>query len=193
MGTPSSLGEVVSIEIPLNRISCIQAIAMNNEKSRILMKVTLTPQSSDRSWDCRSIKQEDIPQLAVLMIEAYRGTIDYQDETLEDALQEVRETFEGKNGVLLQECSSLLEKNGQALSACLITFYQPLNRPLVAYMMTHPRYKNQGMGMHVLKTSMNALIEEGYTELCLFVTQGNQPAYTLYEGMGFSRWDEKIY
>jgi ribosomal protein S18 acetylase RimI-like enzyme len=155
------------------------------------MKVTLIPQSYDGSWDCRPVSQKDIQQLALLMLEAYEGTIDYQGETLEDALQEVKETFEGKNGILLQDCSFLLERNGQALSACLITLYEKFHRPLVAYMMTHPRYKNQGMGTHVLKTSMNALIDRGYTELCLFVTQGNEPAYTLYETMGFSRWNER--
>jgi GNAT superfamily N-acetyltransferase len=162
---------------------------MDNERPRILMKVSLTPQLADRTWEYRLISQRDHKALGILMLEAYRGTIDYEGETLKDAIEEIQNTFEGKYGVFLQSCSFLIEKNEQALSACLITFYEKMNMPLVAYMMTHPRYKNLGMGTFLLKKCMNALLDSGYEELCLVVTEGNDPAYNLYERLGFSRGD----
>lgn len=164
---------------------------MEKEKSRIFMKATLTPQQVYTTYECRPVTQEDIADCALLMLEAYKGTIDYEGETLEDARREIKAIFNGAYGKILQSCSFLQKEKNQVRSACFVTFYEKLQLPLVAVMMTHPRYKNQGLGTQVLKTSMNALLDEGYTELCLVVTEGNLPAYTLYTTVGFSKMDEK--
>ncbi|MBU7032716.1 MAG: GNAT family N-acetyltransferase [Theionarchaea archaeon] len=162
---------------------------MDKGKQRILMRVALTPQNAEKFWEYRTVSQKDREALGSLMLEAYRETIDYEGETLTEACQEIQNTFEGKNGAFLPSCSFLIERNDHILSACLITFYEKMNMPLVAYMMTHPEYQNLGMGTFLLKTSINALLDSGYGNACLVVTKGNDPAYHLYEKLGFSEED----
>jgi ribosomal protein S18 acetylase RimI-like enzyme len=153
-------------------------------KSRVKMKLLLKEQEFKRSWECRNISVRDIRCLGILMLESYRGTIDYEGETEEDAISEIRETINGKYGPLLEECSFVIEDE-QALSACIITWSEKEKLPLLAFSMTHPDFKNQGMATFLLKKSINALLAEGYKKLYLVVTEGNLEAQHLYEKMGF--------
>lgn len=158
-------------------------------KSRVKMKLLLRKQEFTKSWDCRNISKSDINSLGVLMLESYRDTIDYEGETLEDAISEIRETFNGKYGPLLERCSFILEEDGQALSACIITFFEEMKLPLIAFSMTHPDFKNKGMATFLLKKSINSLITQGYEQLYLVVTEGNISAQHLYEKVGFHGGD----
>jgi GNAT superfamily N-acetyltransferase len=154
-------------------------------KSRVKMKLALKEQEVEESWKCRNISAKDTRALGMLMLESYRGTIDYEGETEEDAISEIRETISGKYGPLLEQCSSLIEENGEAVSACIVTWSEKENLPLLAFSMTHPDFKNQGMAAFLLKKSISALLAQGYKELYLVVTDGNVEAQHLYEKMGF--------
>ncbi len=59
------------------------------------MSVQLAPQQTDPRWSLRAVTQDDIPALAQLMLDAYRGAIDDEGETLADALAYVQGTFAG--------------------------------------------------------------------------------------------------
>jgi predicted GNAT family acetyltransferase len=154
-------------------------------KSRVKMKLALKEQKVEKSWKCRNISAKDMRSLGMLMLESYRGTIDYDGETEEDAISEIRETINGKYGALLEQCSFLVEEDGQALSSCIITWSEKEKLPLLAFSMTHPDFKNQGMAAFLLKKSISALLAQGYKELYLVVTDGNVEAQHLYEKMGF--------
>lgn len=154
-------------------------------KSRVKMKLRLKKQEFKRSWRCRNISAEDTRSLGVLMLRSYQGTIDYEGETQEAAISEIRETINGKYGPLLERCSFLVEEDEQAVSACIITWSEKENLPLLAFSMTHPDFKNQGMATFLLKKSINALLAQGYKELYLVVTEGNLDARHLYEKIGF--------
>jgi len=148
------------------------------------MKVLLTDQALlSTPWLCRTITPADTQALGQLMALAYRGTIDDAGETLDDALKEVQAMIGGKYGPLLAACSFLIEADGQAIAACLISLWQ--QAPLVADLITHPSWKNQGLGTFLLRKSMQALWSEGYKELYLFVTLGNAGAQHIYEKLGF--------
>jgi len=149
------------------------------------MKLLLKEQEFEESWSYRNISDKDIRSLGILMWESYQGTIDYEGETLEDAILEIHETINGKYGPLLERCSFFIEENGQALSACLMTWSEEMKLPLLAFSMTHPDFKNQGMGTFLLKKGINALLIQGHKELYLVVTEGNIAARHLYEKIGF--------
>ncbi len=155
------------------------------DKERIRMKLLLKRQDFKKYWKCRTISQKDAELLGVLMLESYRDTIDYEGETLEDAVSEVGATLDGKYGLFLEECSFLIEKKGKALSACIVVLSAEIKLPLLAYVMTHPRTQNQGMATFLIGKSINALIIQGYEELYLAVTKGNTAAQHIYEKMGF--------
>lgn len=149
------------------------------------MKLILKEQNLTKLWKAINLFQGDINSLAKLMFEAYQGTIDYQGETFEDAVEEVQDTINGKYGTLLEQCSFLIEDKGQVLSACLVTLPEETSLPLLTFAMTHPSFKNQGMGTFLIKKSINALLTQSYKELYLVVTEGNIAAQHLYEKMGF--------
>jgi ribosomal protein S18 acetylase RimI-like enzyme len=154
-------------------------------RSRIRMKLHLRKQEINDTWNCKNISKKDIRALGVLMLEAYRHTIDYEGETLEDAVSEVEETMNGKYGPFLQKCSFVIEEGGEAHSASLVTWSEEMHMPLLAFSMTNPRFKNHGMAGFLLKKSINSLLEERSTDLYLVVTKGNDSAQHLYEKLGF--------
>ena len=152
-------------------------------KSRQGMRLRLAPQQLDTSWPCRPIAADDIPALGALMLAAYQGTVDYEGETLDDAIGAARSMLAGRYGPFLERCSFVAEQAGQAAGACIITLWN--DRPLVCDIMVHPALKNQGLGTFLLKRSARALFEQGYGELVLYVTVGNDNAQHVYEKLGF--------
>ncbi len=147
------------------------------------MKLILTRQNVDKSWSCRTVTEKDTDSLAKLMLAAYQGTIDYDGENLEDALFEIRGVFQGRVGSFQELCSFGIEEEGRFLSAIIVTLWQ--EKPLVAFSMTHPEFKNRGMATYLLKSAINALLTFSYKELLLMVTDGNEPAQHVYEKVGF--------
>jgi GNAT superfamily N-acetyltransferase len=154
-------------------------------KIRIKMKMRLERQAVDDQWLIREISNDDAESLGYLMLEAFRGTIDYEGETLTESIAEITDTLNGKYGPFLDRCSFLIEKDGAVVSAVIVTFYEEMMLPLLAFAMTHPDFRNQDMSSHLIKRSINALLDEGYDEAYLVVTEGNGPAVHMAEKIGF--------
>jgi ribosomal protein S18 acetylase RimI-like enzyme len=149
------------------------------------MKMRMERQAFDDRWLVRKISEDDAESLGHLMLEAFRGTIDYEGETLADSIAEVNDTLSGKYGPFLDRCSFVIEKDGAVVSAVVVTFFEKMTLPLLAFAMTHPDFKNQGMSSHLIMESINALLDEGYDEAYLVVTEGNSPAIHIAQKIGF--------
>jgi len=149
------------------------------------MKLHLREQSPETPRGARNISREDVPALGELMLAAYQDTIDYEGETLEAAVAEIRGTINGQYGPFLGDCSFLIEEKRRLLTACMITWSAELKAPLLTFSMTRPEAQRQGMGTMLIKTSINALVDRGHRDLYLVVTEGNAPAQHLYEKIGF--------
>lgn len=156
---------------------------------RIKLKVLLQDQAVEKSYEYRTISKKDADVLGVLMLESYKNTIDYEGETLEDAVSEVSATLNGKYGPFLEQCSFLIEDTERILSACIVVYSDEVELPLIAYTMTYPGNANHGMATYLIKKSMNALLVHGYKGLYLVVTEGNAAARHIYEKVGFTAWD----
>ena len=151
--------------------------------SRLLMFKNLQRQDSEISAEL--VRTEDAQALGLLMFESYQGTIDYDGETLEQSIQEMQETLNGKYGKLLNENSYVIYENGLAVSAVIFVFFSKENMPLLAFNMTHPTFKGRGLSQKLIAKGLNSLIDSGYQNACLVVTEGNQPAQMIYEKLGF--------
>ena len=129
--------------------------------------------------EVRPITRADLVSLADLMLEAYRGTIDYEDETYEEAVAEV-ESFLGDRPLL--EHSFLAEVAGATASAVLVT----TNRedPFIAYVMTHPAHKNRGLGRYLVSLAAASLADSGYDRVAPHITEGNVPSEALFRSVG---------
>lgn len=153
--------------------------------ARIVMRLELVKRPQEGSWRVRAISPDDAALLGELMVQAYRGTVDYHGETREDARAEVKATLGGKYGVFLRDCSFLIEEEGQIISAVMVTLSEHYRAPLLAFCMTHPSRKTEGMATFLIREACNALVDAGFRELFLVVTEANKPARHIYEKMGF--------
>lgn len=146
------------------------------------------------TWNARPVTQADSTMLGTLMYEAYQGTIDDEGETLAQAQAEIEDTLAGKYGPLMGMCSFLVEEQGRALGATIVTDWTNeqtgTRQPLLAFLMTHPDASGQGMATFLLSKTINALLAHSEQELVLFVTVGNSAAQHIYEKLGFQVEEE---
>lgn len=148
------------------------------------MEASLDPREVRPELPFRNPTPDDLADLAELMLDAYRGTIDWRgDETLEDAIDEMRSYFDGASGQPLLDCSFMVEDHGLPVSASLISLYH--GAPLLAFSFTEPSYASRGLATTLVQLSMNALASRRYRSLRLAVTRGNEPAERVYEKLGF--------
>lgn len=66
---------------------------MTIPKQRHVMFLQIERQNINSSFDARVILNTDYQSLGKLMLEAYRGTIDYEGESLEDSIGEMQVTL----------------------------------------------------------------------------------------------------
>ena len=149
------------------------------------MELRLTRLEVASSLNHRPVLTSDREDLAILLYAAFRGTIDDEGETFADAIAEIDKAFAGDYGDLLLDCSFVIERDEFLASACLIGLSEPDGVPLVVFSMTRPDAQRQGLARYLLGQSIDALLDRGYGQLRLVVTEGNAPAQSLYASLGF--------
>jgi GNAT superfamily N-acetyltransferase len=154
--------------------------------SRKRMRRALLESDSTRAVpDARKVTAEDGVSLGRLMYDAYLGSVDYDGETIEDAVAEVRDTIEGKYGEFDFGVSWLIEHDpGAPLSACLVVA-QTGAVPLIAFCMTTPARQRHGLCTSLMRLAMDGLRQRGVPACELVVTNANLPAVSLYQKLGF--------
>lgn len=148
------------------------------------MRVALTRRPDPAIHGLRAPSVADATALGELMHRAYQGTIDSEGETEAQAIEEVKRTLDGAYGPIELAHSRVIERDGGLASATLITRWR--DQPFVAFSMTHPRSKGQGLARACMIACMNALVNAGERELHLMVTVANHPAVALYNSLGFT-------
>lgn len=149
----------------------------------MLQEATAVATKSSGLEGLRCPELEDVERLGVLLHRAYQGTVDYEGESVDDSIAEVRKTVAGEYGSFDPQNSSVAERAGRLVGATLVTRYQ--DRPFVAFTVTDPDFARQGIARATLERSMHLLQGEGQTELGLMVTVDNEPARRLYESLSF--------
>ena len=159
---------------------------MTERRQRDVLRAKLAWQRVAEDERARVPQPEDGDALAALMLEAYRGTVDDEGETLEETRAVVQQLFDGDFGALLWAVSEVVEGDGGRLvAATLITIWD--NQPFLAFTVTAPSRMRQGLARAGVQRAMNRLRAGDETELRLVVTRGNTPAERLYESLGFCR------
>jgi len=130
----------------------------------------------------RTAADGDLPAMAEVLAEAYRGTVDDEGEDAAAALRELRSTAAGAYGPALRQAWLVHEEDGRLTAAVLCTRWQ--GRPFVAQAITHPRDQRRGLSTRLLGTAAEVLAAAGETQLSLVVTRRN-PAHALYRRLGF--------
>lgn len=132
----------------------------------------------------RNVTVDDLEPLAHLMLEAYRGTIDYDDEDLDDARAEVRSFFDQEP---MLDHSHVAVLDGTVASAVLVSVYE--GSPFISYVMTLPEHKQQGWARRVVSSSLDGLAREGHESVTFYITDGNGASEALFRSLGARRVD----
>ena len=125
----------------------------------------------------------DTMSLAVLMLDAYRGTIDDEGETLEDAVSVIGALFAGEFGAFDDNASIVFSEGGDPIAATFVTHHD--GRPLVAFSITNPVAARRGFARRGLRHAIGVLARAGHADVRLVVTDGNDRAVALYASEGF--------
>jgi len=152
-------------------------------KSRYVMQLDLRSQLAQPAHAARNPRLEEREPLAHLMLAAYRGAADDEGETITEALQEVDSVLVSADRPFITAASFVIEVDATLASASLISLFR--GAPLVTHIMTHPHYKRRGLAASAILSSANALREQGWNSLSLYVTDSNAPALALYRKLGF--------
>lgn len=157
---------------------------MNDTRVRHRMRAALRRQAARADTAARPPTPADAVMLARLLLAAFRGSVDDEGETPEQALATVGQLFDGEFGSMMWSVSELSEHDGEAVAATLVTLFA--GAPFVAFSVTHPHWQRQGRARAGLQRVMARLAAGDETELRLVVTEGN-PAEALYASLGFVR------
>jgi GNAT superfamily N-acetyltransferase len=151
--------------------------------TRADMTIRLQPVALESVPGMRAPTVDDKPGLARLLLDAYRGTVHDEGETIEQAFEEIERVFRGECGPVMLAESIVVERQGQLASATLLTRWQ--NRPFVAHAITLPAWQRRGLARASMTSCMSRLHEQGEQWLSLTVTLENEPAVVLYKSLGF--------
>jgi len=122
------------------------------------------------------------------MLESYRGTVDYEGETLAQAVQEVASFFSPlAENPALPQCSVLLTSGATAVCACLVKDWRHRACPLIGYIMCHPEWKQRSLATFALAESLRTLRLSGFGEVRAVITEGNVASEKLFLRAGFTR------
>jgi ribosomal protein S18 acetylase RimI-like enzyme len=140
-----------------------------------------TEEHRDIGLPVRNPTRDDAEALAALMLDAYRGTIDFEpNDTLDVARDEVTGYFSRRP---MTEHSMVALDGDAAAAAVLVARLEEL--PVVSYVMTAAAHKGQGLATALTRLSLASLHAAGERQVHLWVTRGNDPAERIYERLGF--------
>lgn len=133
----------------------------------------------------RRVTEDDAEALAVLMLDAYAGTIDTDGtETIADARAEVAGWLSGASVPPVLEHSYVIVYEGEPVSAVLASRVDGL--PFIAYAYTAAAHKGRGLSSGLMTHAMRSIRAAGERRVHLWVTVGNVPAEQIYERLGFT-------
>lgn len=155
-----------------------------------LVGLDLAPDSADGLVP-RHPTDADREPLAETLLAAYRGTIDDEGETIEDALAFVDEVVLGR---IDRGHSFLLDRpeGGISAFACVVILdgHAYIDPVVVA-----PDRKRQGVGRRLVAACLASLRDAGHDTVGATITDGNVASERLFASLGFERvgaWDPDV-
>ena len=128
----------------------------------------------------RPISDSDADELGQLMLDAYRDTIDYEGETLNDAVGIVQQLMDRDDS--LWEHSRAVEVDHTTVAAALVTRSE--GHPFLSYVVTHPDHQNHGYARLAVSSALASLAAAGHSHAVWYVTEGNTASEALSRSLG---------
>jgi len=133
----------------------------------------------------RHMSKDDAADLGNLLFHAYRGTVDDEGETVEDAIGEAQKTIDSYYGKVVWPASYVIERNAAFISAIIVTNWPREEDFLLAFSVTRPPFRNRGYATELIRLAQRELYKLGAREMALFVNELNDKAISIYRKTGF--------
>jgi GNAT superfamily N-acetyltransferase len=130
----------------------------------------------------RPVQAGDGPALGRLAYAAYRGSVDDNGEDEAWHVADLTAALVGTYGRFMQPVSRTVAVGDTLVAAAIFTWSDEL--PLLAFCLTHPDHRGEGLATRLITHAARELAADGYQEMHLAVTATN-PARALYERLGF--------
>jgi ribosomal protein S18 acetylase RimI-like enzyme len=140
---------------------------------------TETPNPVLPDLEIRSLIPTDREALARLMLNAFVGTIDYEGETLTEAIEEVDSWLAG-NPMLDHSYGGVVDR--RLVSAVLVRVLD--EAPFISFVMTDPDHKGHRIGRAVTQAALESLRAADYPFAALYISKGNTPSERLFAAVG---------
>ena len=134
----------------------------------------------------RRITPTDRDALSHLILDAYRGTIDYEGETLAEAAVEIGSWLDDPTSRL--DCSLCAESDGSIVAGVLVSDWD--DTQLIGIVMTAAAYKQRGLGRLVTQSALEALSAAGSDRVALYITEGNTASEKLFASLGATKVED---
>lgn len=125
--------------------------------------------------------------IARLLATAYEGHREQAAGILpaskDDWVEFVRSIMRGELGEYLPEASLAIGSPRHCTGVVLTTFW--MSTPLVAELAVIPNARGRGFGRALMERAIDALALASHVKVALYVTLGNEPAFSLYRKLGF--------
>lgn len=129
----------------------------------------------------RRVLDTDRVDLAALMLDAYRGTIDDEGEDFDDALAAVDHYLAG----VVHEHSFVITENSRVIVMAFVTINAGVH--YVDPIVVASDRKRMGLGRDSVCVLLRSLAAAGAIEAGATITDGNTASESLFLGLGFSR------
>jgi len=143
-----------------------------------------------RSHACAGLKLRrpalvDAPALGVLLLDAYRGTVDDEGEDLKAAVAAAEGYFAGRHGRAMPEASAVAWRGEVAVGGCLVGWGQRRACPFVVMVAVRADSKGLGVGRLLLGECVRRLSRAGEIEVRALLTEGNAASQALFRACRF--------
>lgn len=129
----------------------------------------------------RRVLDEDRPVLATLMLDAYRGTIDDEGETFDDALVAIDHYLAN----MLHEHSLVVTDDDRIIAMAFVVEVDGVH--YVDPIVVASDHKRTGLGRDAVRIVLSSLANAGVEEVGATITDGNAASESLFVGLGFAR------
>lgn len=138
--------------------------------------------------DLQPLDAASTDELAAAYLNAYPPGV--ACNTLDEAVQEIRDTFAGEYGTLRHDASAMAILNGRVLGAVLVVersiWDAELDGPFIIDLFVDPVARGTGLGRALVQHAVNQCAAAGDEGLSLRVGEGTSPAaHALYRSLGF--------
>jgi GNAT superfamily N-acetyltransferase len=143
--------------------------------ARISLDPTAAREGSRRPLD------SDRDALATVMLDAYRGTVDDEGESIYGASAAVDHYL----AVAVREYSFVLSERGAVRAFSFVVVVNDLH--CIDPVVVAPDRKRRGLGREMVVLCLQSLARAGQSEVGATITDGNVASERLFMGLGFTR------